>query len=347
MELAEILKKTSICSLIKAKPNKRKQFIYLDEEETIKAAMSIFIEQEIEAVPIKRGTEFVGNLTLLNLLVFFFRGAPNAFYDRNVPEILNLKLSFLINEPDIIQPIEFVNSKLSLLHLLIDVWGGDGRLKTTRVICKHLLTITEDGKYEIITPLDFLRYILLLSHHLKSCLNSTLAVDIENGFDVDENLITHWDENIWVVTTRMIQNDCPLAIVNDETGGLEANITFTDLLPTKSEDIEECLSLMRRPGLSLYSYLRTIRYNCLKDSIDPIILYPHFTVADLIEKLTRLKIHYLWRVTRDMSMSPLGAVGVTDIIRYLNFMCIPFLDLNENLINLNVNNTANGEMVKM
>ena len=351
-ELVEILKNTPVSALINAKPMKKKNFICLDERDTIRTALITFITHDIESVPIKkfkgdveergidklnecksccsdycerdqRSDEFSGIISLMNFLKFIFSSDPSI----PVTELLNFQIKCIVKEPSLVQRIEFVRPEMSLMHLLLHVWGGACNPKTNQIDCEHLLTTTNGGKYDVITPLDFLRHLLFINIKAIHCLQTSLAAEIENGIDVDENSTIFWGQDARVTVNRMLHSEPSflIAIVSEETGALEANLTFSDLLPRDISILDESISMIRRGGNSIYSYLHTIHTTLSpKSAIDPILIYSHFTIYDLIEKLTRLRIHHLWRVTPDANKQPIGAVGVNDILRYLFFMFRPF-----------------------
>lgn len=331
--LAEILKNSPVSTLINAKPMKKKNFICLDECDTIRNALISFISNDIEAIPIKRfkgniegnleseprSENFAGMISLANLLKFIIL----SNLDSSDTEILDMKLLCLTKDESLIQKMEFIKPELSLMHLLLNVWGGDCNPKTDHIDCEHLLTTTQGGKYDVVTPLDFLRNLLFISINSTTCLKSSSAAEIEHGIKVDENLIAFWNEDVHVVIKRML---CVVAIVNEETGTLEGNVTFSDLLPKDISILDESISMLRSEGISIHSYLQKINTTISpKSAIDPILLYSHFSIYDLIEKLTRLRIHHLWRATPDSKKRPIGAVGVNDILRYLCFMLRPFM----------------------
>ena len=341
-ELAEILINTPVSALINAKPMKKKNFICLEERDTVRTALVTFITHDIESIPIKtskqstidnanssplnhRSDDFAGIVSLVNLLKFIFSTDSNI----QIPEILDYQLIHANKLANIIQETEFVRPETSLIHLLLNVWGSACNPKANNNTDRtHLLTSTQSGKYEVITPLDFLRHLLFINEKAIKCLRTSSAAEIENGIDVDENSMVFWGEDLHVAVSRIIHGDPSflIAIVNEETGTLEASVTFYDLLPKNVSLLEESISLIRRQGISIHSYLHTL-YTTIspKSTIDPILLYSHFSIYDLIEKLTRLKVHHLWRVTPDSKKKPIGAVGVNDILRYLCFMFRPFL----------------------
>lgn len=352
-ELAEILKNTPVLSLINAKPMKKKSFICLDERDTIRAALVTFITQDIESIPIRkfkgdtdeRGADtlgecktcttascendpqyddFAGIISLVNLLKFIF----STDYGTPIQEVLDSPLSRITKEESIIQKIEFVRPEMSLIHLLLDVWGGICNPTTKHIDCKHLLTMTQSGKFEVVTPLDFLRHLLFINPNTTGCIKDSSAAEIENGLEVDENSMVCWGQDIYDAVSRIIQGDPSflVAVVDEENGTLEASVTFPDLLPKDVSLLDESISMIKRKGISIHSYLNTLQKTASpKSTIDPILLYSHFTIYDLIEKLTRLRVHHLWRVTPDAKKKPIGAVGVNDILRYLCFMFRPFL----------------------
>ena len=72
--------------------------------------------------------------------------------------------------------------------------------------------------------------------------------------------------------------------------------------------------MLRRPGLSLYTFVRATKSINMQNDLDPILLQPHFSLADLIEKMAKMKIHQLWRVSQDRTRTPIGTVGICDVI---------------------------------
>ena len=263
-ELAEILKITLVIDLINAKPLKRKSFICLHEQDTIKTALNTFISNEIESIPIKKTdpgsgyeNEFVGIISLVNLLKFIY----SRKQELSIQAFLDLKLSNFTKLSGFIQKIQFVDPELSLLNLILDVWGGACKPKTSQIDCSHLIVQSESGKYELITPLDFLRHLLFINANAMTCLIDASASEIENGFDVDENSVISWDEDVRIAVDRTIRSDpfFLLAVVDDQIGTLVANVTLTDFLPSDLSILEESISLIRRDGISLHAYVQTLQ----------------------------------------------------------------------------------------
>ena len=323
--LANILKNTPVSALITAKPSERNSFICLGENDTIRSALNIFITQEIDSIPIRNSfsktIEFFGIISLPNLIKFVVKMKK----DLSVSALLDMELAHVIKNVDLIKRVEFISAESSLLHILLNVWGKNCNPKTTNIDCSHLITTNEQGMHEIVTPLDFLRHILLLSSSATTCIQTTSAAEIENGFDVDKNFVISWNDDAKFAFEKIINSEPVylLAVVDEDSGALEANITISDLLPSDETLLDEAISMMKRDGISIHAYLKTLKSAPIS-SIDPILLYPHFTIYDLIEKLTCSKIHHLWRVTPDTKKIPIGAVGSSDILRYLSFMFRPF-----------------------
>lgn len=331
-ELADILKSTSVTALINSKPMRKKNFIFLHIHDNIRTALITFTIHEIDSIPLREtadeNSEFIGIISIVNLLKFIF----STKTDISVPDLLNLELIHVTKDAELIQAIEYVSAESSLINLLLNVWGRSCNPNTNEIDCRHLLTINQSGKYDVITPLDFLRHILFLNSKAIACIKDLPASEIENGFDVDQNFTVRWGEDAKVAMHRMIGSspNYLVAIVNEETGSIEANITFTDLLPSDSSLLDVAISIMHREGISIQAYLQTLNsLHCPNNSIDPILLHPHFSVYDLIEKLTRLHVHHLWRVTPDSKKRPIGAVGTTDVLRYLSFMFRPFMQIDK------------------
>jgi CBS domain-containing protein len=319
--LAEILKNNTISTLINFKPFKRDNIVILDDDDNVKTALISFIKYEITAIPIKgKNDEFLGIINISNLMKFIFSHETTV----EIPTLLDTKLKNIT--ANYIVEIEHVDSGMSLMHLLLNVWNKDCNPKLTHVECNHLLTSVITGIYEIITPLDFLRHLLFLNQGQASFLNDISASEIENAFDIEKGYLINWSDDARLAMERVIESDpyYLVAIVNEDTGGLEANITFSDILPADKLLLEESISIILKSHISLQAYIKTIHSKTSKLSIDPILIHSHFTIYDLIEKLTRLRIHHLWRVTADAIQKPLGAVGVLDILRYLNFVFTPF-----------------------
>ena len=320
--LAEMLKTNDVASLIKSKPVRREKLIFLEEDDNLRTALIAFSAHGISSIPLKgHEKEFLGIIKISNLVKFIL--SHDAEVDVSI--LLDFKLK---NLPEgFINEIEYIEPETSLMHLLLEVWSKSCSLKSPYLDCNHLVTSTEIGKYEVITPLDFLRHLLLLNQDGSSFLKDTPTIEIENGFDTEESLIVNWYDAARLAMERVLESGpyYLVAVVNEETGGLESDLTFTDILPTDSAIVDESISMLLNNEISLYSYLSNINSSSARKlSIDPILLHPHFTLYDLIEKLTRLGIHHLWRVTPTAIQKPLGAVGVIDILRYLNYMFQPF-----------------------
>ena len=181
------------------------------------------------------------------------------------------------------------------MHLLLEFWSKSFNPKIAHIDRNHILTSDAEGRYDVITPLDFLRYLLFLNQGQATFLNNTSALEIENCFDIEQGFLVNWDDDIRLAMERVIQSEpyYLVAIINEETGGLEANITFTDILPSDKSILEESISMIHKTGISLQSYIKTIHSDPSKVPIDPILFHPHFTIYDLIEKMTRLRIHHL------------------------------------------------------
>lgn len=319
--LAETLKNNTISNLINSKPVKRENFIFLEVEDTVRTALFLSIKYEISSIPLKgQEVEFLGIIKISNLIRFIFS------HDSKVETSILLETKLRNLDEKYIVDLKFVDSSKSLMHLLLDIWNKNCNPKFPHIECNHLLTSANDGKYDVITPLDFLRHLLFLNQGQGTFLNHTSALEIENGFDIKEGYLIYWSDDARLAMERVIKSEpyYLIAIINDETEGLEANITFTDILPADKSLLDESISMVHKTNISLQSYIKTIHSNTAKLPIDPILLHPHFTIYDLIEKLTRLRIHHLWRVTPDAIQKPLGAVGVIDVLRYLSFMFRPF-----------------------
>lgn len=319
--LAEILKNNTISNLINAKPVKMDKFIFLEVEDTVRTALVSFIKYEISSIPLKgQDVEFLGIIEISNLFKFIFSHDTTV----EISTLLETKLKSL--ERKYIVDLKYVDSRMSLMYLLLNIWNKNCKPTFSQIDCNHLITSANNGKYDVITPLDFLRHLLFLNEGQETFLNYTSALEIENGFDVEEGYIINWRDDALLAIERLIQSEpyYLIAIINEETGGLEANITFTDILPADKSLLEESISMVHKTNIALQSYIKTIHSNNAKLLIDPILLHPHYTIYDLIEKLTRLGIHHLWRVTPDAIQKPLGAVGVIDVLRYLSFMFRPF-----------------------
>ena len=79
-----------------------------------------------------------------------------------------------------------------------------------------------------------------------------------------------------------------LAIVDRDSGSLEANLSAVDFLPSslasnssytalaKSISLDEAISMLRRPGLSLYAFVHATKPVSMQNDLDPILLQPHF-----------------------------------------------------------------------
>jgi hypothetical protein len=326
-KLIDLLKNTTIIALINAKPAQRKNFIFLAQNDTVRTALETFIEHRIEAIPLKNfdgnsdgeKAKFIGLLTLPNLLRFLLQNQNN--------QILDVKLGSMSTEiEEFIQDMNFIRRDLSLMHLLLNVWNGSPE---EMCHCRHLYTVTSDGKYGVITPLDFLRHLLFLNQNTKSLLRDYSAKEIENAFTIQTNMAVSMNDSVKLVLDRLCRSEphCLLAIVDEENGGLEGDICFVDLLPESKENLETFVKTLQDQEISLAQFWQATspsRMN-MKKTISPILLYPHFTVYDLLEKITRLKVHHLWRVTQDLRHAPIGAVGIYEILTHLHLILKPYI----------------------
>lgn len=332
----KMLLSTHVSSLIRSKGSKKSQLFTLTADATIRTALTTFIEQDISALPIRAAdgpegeAQFLGILNVTDILKYILKDSPESFYKQDITTLLNRPISVIIKECGI-KKIKIIHEQLNLIQLLFDHWGKYCPIDHVEIDIKHLLVNCGQGRYEVVTPTDFLRYVLLLSQE-GGYLRTTKASEIPSGFEINENesKLTHWEEDAWQAFKRLLENRpfFLLGVVDLETGGLEANLSAVDFLPSslKSISLEEAISMLRRPGLSLFAFVRATRPLRMQGVSDPVILQPHFSLADLIEKMTKLKIHQLWRVTQDRRRRPIGIVSICDVISYFRKLVEPFVD---------------------
>ena len=337
--LAKMLLSNQVSSLIKSKGSKKSQIITLPAESTIRTALMTFVEQDISAIPIRGTTqdsEFLGMLNVIDILNYILKEAPESFYKQDVQTLLSRPIGVCIKETGI-RKVKIISEQLNLMQLIFEHWGRACPLDHGEVDIKHLLVYIGSGRYEVVTPTDLLRYILILSHE-GEYLSRTKASEIPCGFIIDSSKVTHGEEDAWKAFTKLLDTRpyFTLAIVDRESGSLEANLSAVDFLPSslalssnftaaaKSISLEETISMLRRPGLSLYAFARSTRPLSMQFDLDPILLQPHFTLADLIEKMAKMKIHQLWRVSQDRARTPIGTVGISDVIYHFCKIFEPF-----------------------
>lgn len=75
--------------------------------------------------------------------------------------------------------------------------------------------------------------------------------------------------------------------------------------------------MLQNVNVTLYDFLQAVKHSRFMLDLEPILLHERFTVGDLIEKLVRLRIHQLWRVTNDRYKQPIGTVSSSDVIGFL------------------------------
>ena len=337
--LAKMLLSNQISSLIKSKGSKKSQLITLSADATIRTALMTFVEQDISAIPVRGNgldSEFLGMLNVTDILKYILKDAPESFYKQDIETLLNRPISVCIKECGI-RKVKIINEQISLMQLLFDHWGMECPMDHGEIDIKHLLVRTSQAKYEVVTPTDLLRYILILSHE-GDYLRRTKACEIPCGFNVNDNRVTHGEEDAWLAFKRLLENRpfFTLAIVDRDSGSLEANLSAVDFLPSslasnssytslaKSISLDEAISMLRRPGLSLYAFVHATKPVSMQNDLDPILLQPHFTLADLIEKMAKMKIHQLWRVSQDRVRTPVGTVGICDVIYHFCKIFEPF-----------------------
>lgn len=333
----KMLMSTHVSSLIRSKGSKKSQLFTLTADATIRSAMTIFIEQDISAIPIRADdsdgeVNFLGMLNITDILGFILKDAPESFYKQDVSRLLNRSISEVIRMCGI-KKIKVIHEQLNLMQLLFEHWGKTNPMNDEEIDIKHLLVNCGHGRFEVVTPSDFLRYVLLLSQE-GGFLRSNKATEIPCAFEIkpseSNRQVTYWEEDAWQAFKKLLENRpfFLLGVVDRDTGSLEANLSAIDFLPSclKTFSLEEAISMLRRPGLSLYAFVRATRPVITQDIFNPIVLQPHFTMADLIEKMAKLKIHQLWRVSQDRSRTPLGIVGICDVIAYFRKLTEPLYE---------------------
>ena len=339
--LAKLLLSTNVNSLIKSKGSKKSQLITLTADATICTALMTFVEQDISAIPIRADTqdreiEFLGMFNITDILRYILKDAPESFYKQDISTLLNRPISVVIKECGI-RKVKIIHEHLSLMRLLFDQWGHATALYHAEIDVKHLLVKLGPGRYEVVTPTDLLRYVLLLSSE-RDYLRGTKASEVACGFLADESKSISGEDDAWLAFKKLLDSGpfYVLGIVDRESGKLEANLSAIDFLPAslalssastaseKSISLEDAISMLRRPGLSLYAFVRAIKPFRSQSDFDPICLQPHFSLADVIEKMAKMKIHQLWRVSQDRARTPIGIVGIGDVIKHFCKIFEPF-----------------------
>lgn len=339
--LAKLLLSTHVNSLIKSKGSKKSQLITLTPDATIRTALMTFVEQDISSIPIRSDTkdgeiEFLGMFNITDILRYILKDAPESFYKQDIPTLLNRPISVVIKECGI-RKVKIIRGQLSLMRLLLDHWNNVQPSDQEDIDIKHLLVYCSPERYDVVTPTDLLRYVLLLSHE-NGYLRGTKACEMPCGFTMDESKMISGEDDAWSSFKKLLSASpfYVLGVVDNESGRLEANLSAVDFLPAslglastssdseKSISLEEAISLIRRPGLSLYAFVRAIKpFRCQAD-LDPICLQPHFSLADVIDKMAKMKIHQLWRVSQDRTRTPIGIVGICDVIKHFCKIFEPF-----------------------
>ncbi|TEB18441.1 hypothetical protein C9890_0378 [Perkinsus sp. BL_2016] len=333
-----MLLSTSISSLIRSKGSKKSQLVTLRSDATIRTALVTFIEQDISAIPIRDGNlngdaAFLGMLNVTDVLSYILKDSPESFYKQDISTLLNRSLRVVMERCGI-RKVKIIQDRISLRSLLFNHWTNACPLDGKEIDTKHLIVNCGHGIYDVITPTDFLRYSLLLSRE-SGYLRSTKASDIPCGFEIkDDSKVIHGEDDAWTAFNKLLETQpfYILGVVNREFGTLEANLSAVDFLPSlasinssgNSVSLEEAISMLRRPGLSLYAFVRATRPITVQRDLDPIVLQPHFTLADLIEKMAKMKIHQLWRVSHDRNRTPIGIVGINDVNQYFCKIFEPF-----------------------
>ena len=345
-QLAKLLLSTHVNSLIKSKGSKKSQLITLTADATIRTALMTFVEQDISAIPIRSGasngdTEFLGMFNITDILRYILKDSPESFYKQDISTLLNRPISAVIKECGI-RKVKIISGQLSLMRLLFDQWHNVSRSCYDEVDIKHLLVNCGAGRYEVITPTDLLRYVLLLSRE-NGYLRDAKACEIPCGLIMNESKTVSGEDDAWFAFKKLLDAGpvYVLAVVDRETGRLEANLSAIDFLPAslalsststaleKSISLEDAISMLRRPGLSLYAFVRAIKPFRSSSDFDPICLQPHFSLADLIEKMAKMKIHQLWRVSQDRARTPVGIVGICDVIKHFCKIFEPYKDASD------------------
>lgn len=341
--LVNLFLSTNVSSLVKSKGSKKSQLITLTSDATIRIALMTFVEQDISAIPIRADpqegeADFVGMFNIADILGFILKDAPESFYKQDIPTLLNRPISAVIKECGI-RKVKIIHGQLSLMRLLFDQWNRVSPFDHKEIDTKHLLVNCGTGKYEVVTPTDLLRYVLLVSTEY-DYLRGTKASEMSCGFTFDDTKSISGEDDTWFAFKKLLETGpfYVLGLVSRETGKLEANLSAVDFLPAslalssssttseKSISLEEAISMLRRPGLSLYAFTRAIKPFRSQSDFEPICLQSHFSLADVIEKMAKMKIHQLWRVSQDRTRTPVGIVGIGDVINHFCKIFEPFKD---------------------
>ena len=309
--LVEILKNSQISSLIRAKSIKTRQLITISENDTILRALNIFVEFDITGVPVvSDGKQDVfGILSLANLFEFIVENNEKC-----LKSLLSTKISEISRNVHIKRATQ-LREQTNLLHLLLDMWDGKCRLDCDEFDCQHLLIRCADGHTEVITPIDFLRFLFIACNFKSRFLQEAAASEIKNGLTVDENSMAATEESATIALKRLLKHHV-LAVIDEETGSLQAGLTVVDFLPS-SGDLSLPIALLQDRNTTLFRFLQEVKNPRFLIDLEPILIHEHYSVGDLIEKLVRLKVHQLWRVSNDRFNRPIGTVGATEVITFL------------------------------
>lgn len=310
--LVDVLRGTQISSLIKSKSRQKSPFIKLNESDTVRTAFTLFVEHDITALPLVSDTrlDVLGIISVHNLLEFVV-----SQINKDADVILECKISDITNKIHMKRASQ-IREQTNLLHLLLDMWDGQCRLDCAEFDCKHLLVKCIDGHLEAITPTDFLRYLFVASDSKSRFLHEESSKSVPCGLRIDENTIATQDDPAIAVFKRLLQNE-PLAIVDGETGTLQVGLSVVDFIPSLNKDLKLAIQLLQNINVKLYDFLKIIAHSRFMQDLEPILLHDRFTVGDLIEKLIRLRIHQLWRVSNDRFKRPIGTVSAGDVIGFL------------------------------
>jgi CBS domain-containing protein len=354
-ELRRLLESTTVANLVRAKPQSRRELIALPAHAPLSSALGLFTLNDITVIPVFATDEdeqddstssfesvsvsetgehrLLGMLTVVDALRYLLLGAPDTFYEVNAEDILKHSIATVISalggEP---RRARFVKPTATLMDLLHREWFCN---HTSKLDCDagvdayHLIVHGDDGHLSIITPSDFLRYILVnceASDYLQESM--FMQLDAIHSIIVKGEALSFVtaDAEAWEAFQKLESLSHPskrlLGILDEESGDLLAHITPHDFLPCDLTMLAEIVSLLRRPGISLLAYIRVAKAtgvgrNAWTD-IDPILMHNNYTLAGLIRKMVSGRVHHLWQVELGRGRQPVGVVGIIDLVCFLS-----------------------------
>lgn len=325
--LVDVLRNSQISSLIRSKSIKSKQLVTVTDNDTILTALEKFVQFDISAIPIfsLERKDIMGMLSVLDLFKFIILEQRSQEEEEegtagsNLKDLLETKIGEISKTVQLKRASQ-LREQTNLLHLLLDMWDGMCKLDCRDYDYQHLLVRCIDGHTEVITPIDFLRFLFISSSSKSDFLRDTCSNQIKNSRQVDEASTAVSEESAQIALRRLLNCEPHhvLALVDSETGALQAGLTILDFLPASSNgDTAIPFFLLQDKNLTLFHFLQAVKNPRFLINLEPVLIHEHASLGDIIEKLVKLKIHQLWRVTDDRFRRPIETIGATEIISFL------------------------------